>query len=338
MTVGSHPIGRMEGFAFEVDPAARHSDRKMLLAAAERRLGGEYERRGAALAADSDDHFTLRTEPGQPVAMLWRGHEVARLGPGKNLLSPRVMLDRKLERLSIAAARHGDREAGALASRRNRKSARWRSARPDRPRATPRRRPICARSWRCWWTKAGSSPAIRSPGRSQPRPRATTADHQAWDQDRRARSVHARNIEARGAPLANRAARRRGGRGRCPRFRPRRASFFPPPASDGARLLLSRLGFRALGPQMLRVDLVERLATHAHEARAGKQEGPVDEALTTSLGLRPEAVARLMRDLGFRPTADASEAGSGGAAARKPRDQGRPDSAAFAALAELRRG
>jgi ATP-dependent RNA helicase SUPV3L1/SUV3 len=34
------------------------------------------------------------------VAILWRGHEVARLGPGKNLLSPRVLLDRRLERVS----------------------------------------------------------------------------------------------------------------------------------------------------------------------------------------------------------------------------------------------
>ena len=42
-----------------------------------------------------DDHFALRTEAGQPVAILWRGHEVARLGPGKNLLSPRVLLDRR---------------------------------------------------------------------------------------------------------------------------------------------------------------------------------------------------------------------------------------------------
>src|SRR5687768_4372317 len=100
VTVGSFPIGRMEGFAFEVDPTARHADRKMLLATAERRLGGEYEKRAAALAADTDDHFTLRTETGQPVAVLWRGHEVARLGPGKNLLSPRVIVDRRLDRLS----------------------------------------------------------------------------------------------------------------------------------------------------------------------------------------------------------------------------------------------
>ena len=38
--------------------------------------------------------------PAQPVAILWRGHEVARLGPGKNLLSPRILLDRRIDRVS----------------------------------------------------------------------------------------------------------------------------------------------------------------------------------------------------------------------------------------------
>ena len=100
VSVGSYPIGRLDGFQFEVDPAARHADRKMLLAAAERRLGGEYEKRAAALVADKDAHFSLRSDPDAPVALLWRGHEVARLGPGKNLLSPRILLDRRLERVS----------------------------------------------------------------------------------------------------------------------------------------------------------------------------------------------------------------------------------------------
>jgi ATP-dependent RNA helicase SUPV3L1/SUV3 len=100
VSVGTYPIGKLTGFHFEVDPSAKHADRKMLLATAERRLGGEYEKRAAALVADTDDHFTLRTDPGASVAILWRGHEVARLGPGKNLLSPRVLLDRRLERVS----------------------------------------------------------------------------------------------------------------------------------------------------------------------------------------------------------------------------------------------
>ena len=35
--------------------------------------------------------------------------------------------------------------------------------------------------------------------------------------------------------------------------------------------------------------------------KAGKEGDVVDEALVTSLGLQPQAVARLMRDIGFRP-------------------------------------
>src|SRR5688500_4537641 len=100
VTVGSYAIGKLQGFNFEVDPAARHADRKMLLATAERRLAGEYEKRAGALVTDTDDHFSLRTDPGLPVAILWRGHEVARLGAGKNLLSPRILLDRRIERVS----------------------------------------------------------------------------------------------------------------------------------------------------------------------------------------------------------------------------------------------
>jgi ATP-dependent RNA helicase SUPV3L1/SUV3 len=91
---------------------------------------------------------------------------------------------------------------------------------------------------------------------------------------------------------------------------------------------------------MLRVDLVERLARHAHEARARAGHAVVDQALATSLGLQPQAVARLMRDLGFR----AGEAGEGAWVWRGPnrpkRGDGRPTDAshAFAALAGLRRG
>ena len=64
VAVGTYPIGRLDGFHFEVDPAARHADRKMLLATAERRLGGEYEKRAAALVADEDENFALRTDAG----------------------------------------------------------------------------------------------------------------------------------------------------------------------------------------------------------------------------------------------------------------------------------
>jgi ATP-dependent RNA helicase SUPV3L1/SUV3 len=119
-----------------------------------------------------------------------------------------------------------------------------------------------------------------------------------------------------------------------PELPPEAAVVLPAPPEPG-RSLLNRLGYRLLGPQMLRVDLVERLARHAHEARGGKPQPVVDHALATSLGLAAPAIARLMMDLGFRP---------GGAEApwiwrgrKRRRPERRPDpSNAFAALAGLR--
>ena len=97
-------------------------------------------------------------------------------------------------------------------------------------------------------------------------------------------------------------------RSRCPRCRRNRASILPAPGEAAERARLARLGFRAAGPQMLRVDMAERIARHAHEARAGKEASVVDDALATSLGpVAGEALARLMRDIGFRPSS--SEAG-----------------------------
>jgi ATP-dependent RNA helicase SUPV3L1/SUV3 len=109
-----------------------------------------------------------------------------------------------------------------------------------------------------------------------------------------------------------------------------------PPGEERGRL--ARLGFRALGPQMLRVDLAERLARHAHEARAGKDQPVVDAALVTSLGLQPQAVGKLMRELGFRET-DGEQAWVWRGRGRRPEDKRPPGPGnAFAALAELRRG
>ena len=73
------------------------------------------------------------------------------------------------------------------------------------------------------------------------------------------------------------------------------------PTPRRTRALLTRLGFRAAGPQMIRVDMAERIAARAHEARAAGKGEAIDAALVTSLGLQPAALAKLMRDIGFQP-------------------------------------
>jgi ATP-dependent RNA helicase SUPV3L1/SUV3 len=278
VTVGSFAIGRMDGFAFEVDPAARHADRKLLLAAAERRLGGEYEKRAAALAADGDSNFTLRTDPGEPVALSWRGHEVGRLGPGKNLLSPRILLDRRLDRLSG----EGRRKVAARLDL-------WLRHQVERVLGPLRQAGLAARD------------------------AATAPEARRWRTALRA--------VAEGA--------------RMPAL-PAEAAVVLATPGEGERILLERLGYRALGPQMLRVDLVERLARHAHRARAARTQPVVDQALATSIGLQPAALARLMKTLGFRPGDGASWLWRGPSRTRP--EPGHDPAHAFAALAGLRRG
>ncbi|HEY0446444.1 MAG TPA: helicase-related protein [Allosphingosinicella sp.] len=335
VSVGTYPIGRLHGFHFEVDPSAKHADRKMLLATAERRLGGEFEKRASALVADADANFTLRTEAGQAVAVLWRGHEVARLGPGKNLLSPRVHLDRRLDRLS-------ERGRDAVVER----LKLWVRHGVERALGSLRAAGAAAQD-------AAAPPAVRSilamlvdEGGIIDR-EAVAKALAGLDREQR-RSISRLRVRI-GAldlfmpdilkPEAMRwrtALRAAAAGGAMPTLPPQSSVVLPTPP-DEARALLARLGFRALGPQMLRVDLVERLARHAHEARTGKQPSVVDETLVTSLGLQPQAIARLLKDIGFRPSNSGAGwiwRGRGRRREEAPTDPGH----AFAALAALRRG
>jgi ATP-dependent RNA helicase SUPV3L1/SUV3 len=94
--VDDEPIGHLDGFRFVVDPLARASDRKLLLAAADRHLPGLFARRAAALisAAAQPEGLGLSER-----AITWDDIVVARLEPGRTLLDPRVRLDPALDRL-----------------------------------------------------------------------------------------------------------------------------------------------------------------------------------------------------------------------------------------------
>jgi ATP-dependent RNA helicase SUPV3L1/SUV3 len=333
VSVGTYAIGRLQGFAFEVDPAARHADRKLLLAAADRKLAGEYEKRAAALVADTDDHFTLRTDAGKPVAILWRGHEVARLGPGKNLLSPAVLLDRRIDRVSEKG-----REA-VIARLRD-----WLRAGAEAALGPLRAAGSAAQD-------AAAPPAMRAllamlvdEGGIVAR-EAVAEALAALDRDQR-RAVTRLGIrigaldlfmpavlkpEARRWRAAFRAASSGDDMAELP---PHSSVVLPTPAD---RSLLTRLGFRAAGPQMIRVDMAERIAARAHEARAAGTGEAIDPALVTSLGLQPAALARLMRDIGFHPTEEvAGWVWRGRERRRQPRGP-QKETHAFAALAALKR-
>jgi ATP-dependent RNA helicase SUPV3L1/SUV3 len=94
------------------------------------------------------------------------------------------------------------------------------------------------------------------------------------------------------------------------------------------------LAYRRVGSEWIRVDLADRLASHAHKVRSAGGEDPVDLELAISIGLDEAAVDRLMADVGF-----ARKEGAWRWRGRRPARTGRREtgSNAFAELAKLRR-
>ena len=79
-------VGRLDGFRFVPDQAARAEEARTLLAAANRVLRGEIASRARALAAAAADEFRLAPDG----TISWAGGPVARLLPGDDVLAPRI--------------------------------------------------------------------------------------------------------------------------------------------------------------------------------------------------------------------------------------------------------
>ncbi|MDX3883813.1 MULTISPECIES: helicase-related protein [Sphingomonas] len=343
VAVDGETIGRLEGFRFKADHLARHHDMKRLMAAAERRLGGELSRRARALVADGDPAFSLDTDAGRPVAIFWRGDIVARLERGRDLLTPRITLYKALDALAPD-------ERKAVSDR----LARWIGFEVDRvlkPLATisaaarDRDVPPALRGLYAPLAEAGGI-ASRQP---------LEAAIAGIDRDMRQAAAKAGiklgtldvYIPAllKPEPMRWRLALAAAfDNGVMPPLPAPGAAALQTPADGEIFAAFARAGYRPLGAQMLRIDLAERLARIAHdrrlsEGRSGRAAFAPDPALATSLGLRPPSFAQLMLALGFRPT----EAEDGARphwkwhGARRPRraERTRPGNA-FAVLATMR--
>ena len=88
--VDGHPIGRIDGLRYELEPSSEDAERKALGAAARRVLGPEIQRRARTLIAAADQAFTLDSQ----AQILWRQDKraapIARLLPGPAALTPRL--------------------------------------------------------------------------------------------------------------------------------------------------------------------------------------------------------------------------------------------------------
>jgi len=310
VTVDGHRIGTMRGFRFSVDPHAKASEKRMFLAAAERRLGAHLNEMAQALLAVDDKAFALASPPAGEAQIVWNGHAVATLKSGQRLLTPDLALDSGLsalapeiqqgisERLGVwvkaQLERHvpalirmdaGSQEAEMPASVRA-VLAQLADAGGIMPRsALDESLAQVAKEDRAHLRKAGVvigvmdlyHPGLMKPGAAQ------------W------RMVLLALKRAK--PLVA--------------LPPAGVVLIPPP-EDGADSTIDEIGariagFRKLDNALLRIDMAERLARGAHEAiAAGKPYSAADPTIV-SIGLSEAAFLDLMRQAGFKPVADAAE-------------------------------
>ena len=329
VSIGPEPIGHLSGFDFRVDPSARLADKRLLLAAAERRLGDELDRRANALVEAKDDAFELIVEETGGVAVASEGHVLARLAAGRSLLEPALRTARSLDRLSAPVR-------GQLRER----LERWVDAQIDRD-LRPLKRLAAAAS------DPASPPGVRALAAMLtdaagviPRKAALGAIAHLEQADRRAlHRLHVRLgpldvfLPALLKPTAQhwRAALLAVKQGQTmPALPPAGAATLTAEADPRGAML----AYRRLGRTWLRIDLADRLASHARKVRSAGGDDPVDGELATSIGLTDEALARLMSEIGFTRSGEAWK----WRGRRGPRPEPRSaTSHAFAELAKLKK-
>ncbi|MFA7439545.1 MAG: helicase-related protein [Sphingomonadaceae bacterium] len=305
VVVDGEIIGTLSGFAFQPDPAARAGEKKMLLAAAERRLSAELRRRAAELVADADHAFDLFFDGGMPPRLLWRGARVAALRRGKDTLNPRIEPDRSLDTLSAA-------ERAAVLTRLGRWLEHGKSthlAALERvaalaPQLTPAARGLVVQLVETTGAlpRESVAPLVSS---------LTADDRQALRRAGVRMGVMHLYLGEALKPEATRWRLALWGVAN-------QVAEMPPPPRPGLTSVkidaaappgfYAVAGFWALSGFAVRIDMADRVARELHRQRLAEKagDGPIkpDPALMTSLGLASKDFTLLMQALGFRTAGD----------------------------------
>ncbi|MBA3054949.1 MAG: helicase [Sphingomonadales bacterium] len=297
LLVDGEKLGTLQGFRFKVDPAAHHSDHKLLLAAAERHLPDLLAEQAETLArAIGEGGANLALDAG---AIVHEGEALARLRPGKDLLSPGLELEAKLgaippvqgralqaaiegwmvDKLAVleplvqlaeaSRAIAGGPELRALLIRLIERGGVVERADSGFDGMQPAQRDAL----RKLGVRIGAL-SLFVPAMLKPAPLA------AWRELAR--------IQGLAPPEA---------RGEMPPVIP-----LPPTRHQG----YPPLGYRGVGQQAIRIDMAERLLRMAHTQRVNatnRMSFPIDPALARSMGLSLESNTHLLRLAGFTPSA-----------------------------------
>lgn len=301
ITVEDELLGSIEGFRVKIDPAARHGDSKRLAAAVERALPAELVRRAQALLGSPDRDFAITTAEGHDIAIQWKAHSVATLSPGRHLLAPRSKLHHSLTRLPAplhtAISARLSQWLGEHVSGKLRFLKIIGEFAEDQAKSPPVRA-LCA--------------SLLAAGGSIARNAVEESLSQFAPDERKQLSKLGLVIGTldlfHPLLLKPEATRLRLALLATARKRP-----MPPLPLPGLGLLdrpsfalataALDAGYRRFGEQMLRMDLVERIARALHDQRDGKVAFLPDKTMATSLGLGQATFDRILRELGFRPDA-----------------------------------
>ena len=298
--VEDQAIGRLDGFRFVAAPDARAADKRLLIAAAEKRLAAVRRSLGEALAGEeAEDALRLGTDPNGRAVVRWRGSTVAALSAGAALARPRVQVDRALDCLDAGlrdrirarieawldgqVARHVPGLAAIEAIARD-------------PAAGASLRVVAAA------LVAGAGFAARAPvaaaldaltveERGRLRQAGVTIGALDLFDRRLIKPAAARwrrmllAVQSGGAVVEDMAAS---------------VATVAPCGTPG---FAAGDGYRTVGSQAIRVDLIERIARSVHDHRRGRAPFSPDPALPTSIGIAPATLDRLMIQLGFRAVA-----------------------------------
>ena len=297
--VDGEAIGRLDGFRFTADAAARAGEQRLLLAAAERHLRRELSARARQLAEAPDAQFALDFSGQLPPRILWQGARVALLRKGRDALSPRLELERAVATLDADDRRRiserleawlAGRTAAVLAPLTALSALRAEVSPParglivqlvaglgvlDRDRVADQLAGL-TRADRQILAKAGVrlgplhlfSPALL-------RPEATRWRLALW-------AVATEQAALPALPPPGRVSMRAAG--------------------DAGEALAVAGYWRLPGSDItVRIDMVDRLARQIHARRSGRAPFIPDPNWAASLGLSQDGLARLLRALGYRP-------------------------------------
>ncbi|MBG6119495.1 MULTISPECIES: helicase-related protein [unclassified Sphingobium] len=303
--VDGETIGRLDGFRFSVDPATRHQDRKLLLAAAERRLGKVLRVKADELIGAADVDFALLDAAGDAPCIAWNGTPVATLLAGPTLLTPEIRLDRAILALDQDVQKQVSARLTNCFDAQKQKHL-LPLVKMAESAADPQVPPVV----RAVFAQLGDAGGV------SPRTDLDSAlGHLDKDQRHLLRragiDIGVLDLYHPGL-LKPGAARWRGALLAARIGKPCLPLPLPGltliPAGEKFDQMGARIaGFRTFGEQMLRIDMAERMARTAHEAIAKGEAFTVASPQIVSLGLSEPAFLALMRAAGFRPVEGAEE-------------------------------